>query len=63
VVEGFLGNNKDKKYARLVQTLVRNYGKMGCKMSLKLHIMDAHLNIFKDNSGSYSEEQGEPGYI
>jgi len=25
VVEGFLGNNRDKNYARLVQTLERKY--------------------------------------
>ena len=59
VVEGFLGNNRDKNYARLVQTLVRNYVKMGSRMSLKLHILDPHLDIFKDNAGSYSEEHGE----
>ena len=28
-------------------------------MSLKLHIMDAHFDIFKDNVGAYSEEHGE----
>ena len=28
-------------------------------MSLKLHMLDAHLEKFKDNMGDYSEEQGE----
>ena len=28
-------------------------------MSLKLDIMDAHLDIFNDNTGSYSEEHDE----
>jgi len=28
-------------------------------MSLKLHIMDPHLDIFKNNTGSYSEERSE----
>ena len=32
---------------------------MGCKMSLKVHILDAHLDNFKESMGAYSEEQGE----
>ena len=43
----------------LVQTLVKNYQAMGCRMSLKVHILDAHLRNFKENMGAYSEEQGE----
>ena len=27
-------------------------------MSLKVHILDAHLDKFKKNTGAYSEEQG-----
>jgi hypothetical protein len=37
---------------------VKNYGKIGCRMSLKVHIVDAHLDKFKENKGAYSEEQG-----
>lgn len=59
VVRGFLGNHKAENYAHLVQTLVNNYSKMGCRMSLKVHILDAHLDNFKENMGAYSEEQGE----
>ena len=32
---------------------------MRCMMSLKLHMLDAHLEKFKDNVAAYSEEQGE----
>lgn len=33
---------------------------MGCRMSLKLHVLHAHLDVFKENMGGYSEEeQGE----
>ena len=32
---------------------------MGCRMSLKVHILDSHLDKFKENMGAYSEEQGE----
>jgi hypothetical protein len=31
---------------------VKNYGKMGCRMSLKVHILDAHLDKFKENTGA-----------
>ena len=44
---------------QLVQTLIKNYAKMGCRMSLKVHILDSHLDKFKENMGAYSEEQGE----
>ncbi|XP_058885016.1 uncharacterized protein LOC131737778 [Acipenser ruthenus] len=59
VVQGFLGNHKAQNYVELVETLVKNYGTMGCRMSLKVHILDAHLDKFKENMGAYSEEQGE----
>ncbi|KAL6478203.1 hypothetical protein MHYP_G00140380 [Metynnis hypsauchen] len=59
VVRGFLGNHKDENYVQLVQTLIKNYAAMGCRMSLKIHILDAHLDKFKENMGAYSEEQGE----
>ena len=32
---------------------------MGCRMFLKVHVLEAHLDEFKDNMGAYSEEQGE----
>jgi hypothetical protein len=59
VVRGFLGNHKAENYEQLVQDLIKNYSKMGCRMSLKVHILDAHLDKFKENMGAYSEEQGE----
>ncbi|KAL7839426.1 hypothetical protein SRHO_G00260840 [Serrasalmus rhombeus] len=59
VVRGFLGNHKYENYVQLVQTLIKNYAAMGCRMSLKIHILDAHLHKFKENMGAYSEEQGK----
>ena len=32
---------------------------MGCKMSLKVHILHAHLDEFEENMGAYSEKQGQ----
>ena len=59
VVNSFLGNHKASNYVSLVEDLVRNYEKMGCRMSLKVHVLDAHLRNFKENMGAYSEEHGE----
>ena len=42
-----------------VKNLVRNYGRMGCRMSLKGQVLNSHLKKFKDNLGTYSEEHGE----
>lgn len=59
VVTGFLGNNRDDNYEQIVRTMIKNFNKMGCRMSQKMHMLDSHLNKFKDNMGKYSEEQGE----
>lgn len=59
VVDGFLGGKRDPNYKQLVETMLRNFNKMGCRMSHKLHILHSHLEVFKENSGRYSEEQGE----
>ena len=59
VVQGFLGNNKEDNYAELVTNLVNSYGNMGCRMSMKVRMLDANLDEFKENLGAYSKEHGE----
>ena len=59
VVHGFLGKHRAKNFRKLVDGLVEAYRKMGFKMSLKVHVLHAHLDEFKDNMGVYSEEQDE----
>ena len=59
VVTGFLGNHKVKNYKEVVQRLIETYREMGCRMSLKLHVLHSHLVVFKSNLGAFSEEQGE----
>ena len=39
VVKGFLGNRKVSNFIDIVEELVNAYEKMGCRMSLKLHIL------------------------
>jgi len=55
-VKGFLGNHKADNYVELVETVIKNYSKMGCRISLKVHILIANLQDFKENTGAYSEE-------
>ncbi|XP_028028166.1 uncharacterized protein LOC114241515 [Bombyx mandarina] len=53
------GNNKAENYEKLVEDMLTNFKAMGCRMSLKVHMLHAHLDKFKNNMGAYSEEQGE----
>ena len=59
VVQGFFGNNKEDNYAKLVANLVNSYSNMGCRMSMKIQMLHAHLDEFKENLGAYSEEHGK----
>jgi len=35
------------------------YHKLGCNMSLKIHMLHSHLDFFPDNCGMISDEHGE----
>ena len=59
VVRGFLDNHKAENYAELVAKLVKTCSKKDCRMSFKVHMLDAKLNQFMENMGAYSEELGE----
>ena len=59
VVNGFLGKHRAENFRELVDGLVEAYRKMGCRMSLKIHILHTHVDEFKDNMDDYSEEQSE----
>lgn len=54
----FLGNHKAKNSVVLVETLVKDYSIMGCRISLTVHILEDHLDKY-ENVGAYPEEQGE----
>ena len=49
VVEGFLGNHKTENCRQLIDTLLRNYKTMGCRMSLKIHFLHSHLDFLPEN--------------
>jgi hypothetical protein len=55
----FLGSNKAENYRELVDNLLTSYHTLGCRMSLKIHILHSHLDFFPSNLGDVSDEQGE----
>lgn len=59
VIHGFLGNKKDENYKELISNMIESFKVMGCRMSLKVHMLHTHLDKFKNNLGEYSEEQEE----
>jgi len=59
VVDNFLGNFKSDNYETIVENMVTKFQALGCRMSVKLHFLDSHLDYFPANLGAYSEEQGE----
>ena len=59
VVHQFLGNYKSNDYKKVVREMVTSFQALGCRMSIKLHFLDSHVDYFPANLGAYSEEQGE----
>ena len=59
IVLGVLGKTKQDNYREIVDTLIRNYQRMGCRMSIKMHYLYSHLDFFSDNMGDISDEHGE----
>lgn len=59
VMENFLGNHKSENLKKIIADLVKNFGKLGCLMNLKLHFLDSHIDYFPINLEDYSEEEGE----
>lgn len=59
VVANFLGNHKSADYTEIVQQCIDAYSNMGCNMSLKIHLLDSHLDFFPACLGEVSDEHGE----
>jgi hypothetical protein len=45
-VKGCLGNRRVQNYEELVKNLLQSYQKLGCNMSLKIHVLHSHLDFF-----------------
>ena len=59
VVKNFLGNNKARNYAELVNNMLTAFRNLGCNMSVKMHNLFSHMDRFPEYLGSMSDEQGE----
>lgn len=59
IVNGFLGNNKSENYRELADNLIQCYGRLGCRMSIKMHYIFSHIDFFPPNLGAVSDEHGE----
>jgi hypothetical protein len=58
VCSNFLGNKADN-YQEIVERFLQSYDAMGCNMSLKIHFLHSPLDLFPQNLGAVSDEQGE----
>ena len=59
VVRNFLDKRKSDEHRQINGDLLKNYRKMGVRMSLKIYFLHSHLDFFSDNLGDTSDEQGE----
>ena len=59
VVNNCLANNKVRNYAELVNNILTAFRNLGCNMSVKMHYLFSHMDLFPENLGSLSDEQGE----
>jgi hypothetical protein len=48
-----------KKFSDGIQKLLNAHKEMGCRMSLKVHFLHLHLNLFPENLSEVSDEQDE----
>ena len=46
VVKNFLGNNKPRNYAELVNNILTAFRNLGCNMSVKMHHLFSHIDRF-----------------
>jgi len=59
VSANFLGNIREENYKELMEDMLSLYYKLGCNMSLMIHMFFPHLDFFPDNCGMVSDEHGE----
>lgn len=59
VIQHFFVNKRSDNYKVLVKKMISAFGAMGAHMSLKIHLLDDHLDFFLSNLGDFSDEHGE----
>ena len=59
ICANFLGNNMLHACRDGGEKLLDDYKEMACRMSLKIHFLHCHLELFPNNLGAVSDTQGE----
>lgn len=59
VINGVLGKTRTSDYEFRVKNMLFWFQKIKVRMSLKIHLLHAHLDNLKNQSPTESEEQGE----
>ena len=62
VMKIFLGNKKAGNREDLVGNMLSAFRHLGCKISIKVHLLFSHLDKFPGNLGAVSDEQGKRFY-
>jgi len=55
----FLGNIRVDNYTELIEDMLSLYHKLGCNMSLKIHMLHSHMDFFLDNCSMVSDKHSE----
>jgi len=50
ICKDFLGNQKAANYQDVVKELLTSYKAVVCNMSLKIHVLETHLNFYPRKS-------------
>ena len=59
VVSKFLGNIMVSDSQNIVENMLAYFEALGCRLSLKVHFLHAHLDYFQQNLGDMSKEHEE----
>ena len=59
VVLKFLGNTEYSNYKTIVENMLASFEALRCCISLKVPILNAHLDYFSQNLGDMSNKYGE----
>jgi len=59
VVKNILGTRASDNSVHLVERMADYFRKMGCNMSIKLHLLHWHLEFFVSNMAAVTDEHGE----
>jgi len=59
VSTNILRNIRAENYEELIEDMLSLYHKLGCSMSLKIHTLHSHLDVFPNSCSMFSDENGE----